>query len=36
MRILLSGACGFVGSTLARALAQAGHQIFGFDNFIRP
>ncbi len=37
MRILLSGACGFVGSTLARALAQGGkHQVSGFDNFIRP
>ena len=36
MRILISGVCGFVGSTLARALASAGHQIFGFDNFIRP
>ena len=36
MRILISGACGFVGSTLARALAQGGHQVHGFDNFIRP
>ena len=38
MRILISGACGFVGSTLARALAQsgAGHELAGFDNFIRP
>ena len=38
MRILLSGVCGFVGSTLARALAKAGtgHQVLGFDNFIRP
>ena len=38
MRILLSGACGFVGSTLARAFAAngAGHQLCGFDNFIRP
>jgi hypothetical protein len=37
MRILLSGACGFVGSTLARAFAQAGnHQVYGFDSFIRP
>jgi CDP-paratose 2-epimerase len=38
MRILISGACGFVGSTLARSLAEAetGHQLFGFDNFIRP
>jgi CDP-paratose 2-epimerase len=38
MRILISGVCGFVGSTLARALVEAGkgHQLFGFDNFIRP
>lgn len=36
MRILISGVCGFVGGTLARALAEAGHQIAGFDNFIRP
>jgi len=38
MRILLSGVCGFVGSTLARAFATngAGHQLCGVDNFIRP
>lgn len=36
MRILISGICGFVGSTLARGLAAAGHQVTGFDNFIRP
>lgn len=37
MRILISGVCGFVGSTLARALAEAGgHTVCGFDNFIRP
>ena len=38
MRILISGICGFVGSTLARALAQsgAGHHITGFDNYLRP
>ncbi|HVS50774.1 MAG TPA: NAD-dependent epimerase/dehydratase family protein [Opitutaceae bacterium] len=36
MRILISGVCGFVGSTLAHALAEAGHQVSGFDNFIRP
>lgn len=38
MRILISGVCGFVGSTLARAFvdAGAGHSVVGFDNFIRP
>jgi CDP-paratose 2-epimerase len=37
MRILISGACGFVGSTLARGFVQGGrHQLCGFDNFIRP
>lgn len=38
MRILLSGACGFVGSALARAFARrgAGHELCGLDNFSRP
>lgn len=36
MKILLSGACGFVGTTLARELTGLGHRVFGFDNFIRP
>jgi len=38
MRILISGVCGFVGSTLAHAFAEsgAGHTLVGFDNFIRP
>jgi len=36
MRILITGICGFVGSTLARELRAAGHQVSGFDNFIRP
>jgi CDP-paratose 2-epimerase len=38
MRILISGVCGFVGSTLARGLVESGarHEVVGFDNFIRP
>jgi len=36
MRILISGICGFVGSTLARGLVAAGHQVAGFDSYIRP
>lgn len=36
MKLLITGICGFVGSTLARELIAAGHQITGFDNFIRP
>jgi CDP-paratose 2-epimerase len=36
MRILISGVCGFVGTTLARALVAQGHAVTGFDNFIRP
>ncbi|HZV33622.1 MAG TPA: NAD-dependent epimerase/dehydratase family protein [Verrucomicrobiae bacterium] len=37
-KILISGICGFVGSTIAAQLKenQAGAEIFGFDNFIRP
>ncbi len=36
MRILITGICGFVGSTLARGLIASGHQVTGFDSFIRP
>lgn len=38
MRILISGVCGFVGATLARALAEAGmgYELHGCDNFTRP
>ena len=37
MKILITGICGFVGSTLAHALIDAlpGCQIAGLDNFIR-
>jgi CDP-paratose 2-epimerase len=38
MRILITGICGFVGSTLAHALRERSEDvtIFGFDNFLRP
>jgi CDP-paratose 2-epimerase len=38
MRILITGVCGFVGSTLARRLIEAipGIEITGVDNYIRP
>ncbi len=38
MKLLISGICGFVGSTLARSLREgpADIDICGFDNFARP
>lgn len=38
MKILITGACGFVGSQLARALIELlpTAQITGFDNLLRP
>ncbi|MFH1498615.1 MAG: NAD-dependent epimerase/dehydratase family protein [Verrucomicrobiota bacterium] len=38
MKILITGICGFVGSTLTRALlaTRPGLEIVGLDNFIRP
>lgn len=38
MKILITGICGFVGSTLAKALlgSRDGLSITGIDNFIRP
>ena len=38
MKILISGICGFVGSTLAKALAESGvnAEIVGLDNLSRP
>ncbi len=37
MKILITGICGFVGSSLARTLTASGdHTLTGLDNFIRP
>ena len=38
MRILITGGCGFVGSTLARAWRErhSGDEVWAIDNFIRP
>ena len=37
MRILVAGVCGFVGSALARAWAEAGgHSFVGIDSLARP
>jgi CDP-paratose 2-epimerase len=38
MRILITGMCGFVGSTLTRAWVESrvGHTLYGLDNLIRP
>jgi CDP-paratose 2-epimerase len=38
VRILIAGACGFVGSTLARAWVEsgAGHALVGIDSLARP
>ena len=34
MRILVTGAAGFIGSTLSEALVAAGHEVVGLDAFI--
>ncbi len=33
MKILITGAAGFIGSHLAAHLADRGHEVMGFDNF---
>ncbi|MGD8857970.1 MAG: NAD-dependent epimerase/dehydratase family protein, partial [Chloroflexota bacterium] len=33
MRVLVSGAAGFIGSNLAEKLARRGDQVVGLDNF---
>ena len=35
MKILITGICGFTGSTLARELAKDGNEVCGLDNFLR-
>ena len=34
MRIVVTGAAGFIGSTLSEALVAAGHEVVGLDAFI--
>ena len=34
MRILLTGAAGFIGSHLSTRLVNDGHDVVGMDNFI--
>ena len=38
MKILITGICGFVGSTLAKSFKEhfPGYEIFGIDNLTRP
>lgn len=38
MKLLITGICGFVGSTLARALLDTDqpYEVVGLDNFLRP
>ena len=37
MKVLVTGACGFVGSTLIRAWLESGeHEFIGIDNLTRP
>ena len=35
MKILITGICGFAGSTIAEELARLGYQLFGLDNLSR-
>lgn len=34
MRILISGAAGFLGSNLCDKLIADGHEVVGLDNFV--
>ena len=33
MRLLITGAAGFIGSHLSEKLLELGHQVIGIDNF---
>jgi CDP-paratose 2-epimerase len=35
VKILITGICGFTGSTLAKELAKEGNEVCGLDNFLR-
>ena len=34
MKILVTGAAGYIGSHVVISLIKAGHQIFAVDNFV--
>ena len=34
MRVLITGAAGFLGSHLCERLLQEGHSVIGMDNFV--
>lgn len=41
MKILLTGVCGYVGTSLAASLLEAGHEVIGYDiqwfgNYVKP
>ena len=41
MKILLTGACGYVGTSLTASLLEAGHEVIGYDiqwfgNYVKP
>ena len=33
MKIIITGAAGFIGSNLSKALINRGHNVIGIDNF---